>query len=329
MAIVVYKCNICDREIEILQNPKGLETVGRCIITDGCRGSLFEIDTKPNFIRGKFPDAVSGLTDWSQRKILYDHIQSVDAYQWRIEHDLGVNPSVQVFVERPIDNTRNELVEIEPDTITIENQNVVILDFSRAESGTAQCIARSSRPIIERSRIDDVVVAEVEAFQLTAKSRLTIATLDDSAIIDITLSFTTPSGTTTDLTYTIDDVPSILSPWVDFDKVLFHGKVYTIRSFDVISKVELTDGTIVDSSSVYIKNITTPSGGTVRPLNSEELIILLSNSPHTIYDKQVDRFIDPTEIGADQAAFSFYYANNELFGYDNLIEPIFPHIREL
>ena len=84
MAIVVYKCDVCDREIEILQNPEGLETVGRCVITDGCRGNLYQIDTKQDFIRGKFPETVAGLTDWTQRKVLYDHTQSVATFQWRI-----------------------------------------------------------------------------------------------------------------------------------------------------------------------------------------------------------------------------------------------------
>jgi hypothetical protein len=329
MSIVVYKCDVCDREIEILQNPKGLETVGRCVITDGCRGNLFETDTKQDFIRGKFPEAVTGLTDWTQRKILYNHTQSVATFQWRVEHDLGVNPSIQVFGERPTSENEVELIEIEPDSIIIEDENTLILNFSRTESGTAQCIARSSRPIVEGTRVDEVVVADVAPFQLTSSSRLSIATLDDSTIIDITLSFTTPDGSVTDLTYSVDDVPSILSPWVNFDKIFFHGNVYTVRSFDVISKIELTDGTIVDSSSVYIKNVATPSGGVVRAMNAEEIIILLSDDPYTIYDKQVKQFIDPTPIGIEQAAFSFYYDSNEIFGYDNLIETVFPHIREV
>jgi len=329
MAIVVYKCDVCDREIDILQNLKGLETVGRCVITDGCRGNLFEIATHKDFIRGTFPDAVSGLSDWTQRKILYNHTQSVATVQWRVEHNLGVNPSVQVFGERQSSGSEVELVEIEPDSIVIEDENILILNFSRTESGVAQCIARSSRPIIDDSRVVATVADGIEPFQLTSSSRLSIATLDDSTNIDVTLSFTTPNGDVTDLTYTVDDTPSIISPWSDFDKVLLHSKLYTVRSFDLISKVELTDGTIVDSSSVYIKNIKTSSDVAARAMTSEEVIILLADSPYAIYDKLTDQFIDPTPIGINEAAFSFYYANSEIFGYDNLIETIFPHIREV
>ncbi|KKL11760.1 hypothetical protein LCGC14_2542580, partial [marine sediment metagenome] len=36
MAIVVYKCDLCQRKIELAQNKEGLEVTGRCIITDGC-----------------------------------------------------------------------------------------------------------------------------------------------------------------------------------------------------------------------------------------------------------------------------------------------------
>ena len=325
MAIVVYKCSVCDREVELLQNPDGLETVGRCIITDGCRGNLYQIDVKQDFIRGKFPDAVTGLTDWTQRKIIYDHTQTVATSQWRVEHNLGVNPSVQSFGERP-SGDETILVEIEPDSIEIVDENVLLLNFSRTESGTAQCIARSSRPVVETVRVEEVTT-EVAPFQITATSELSIATLDDSTNIDITISFTTPDERVVDVTYTVDDAPALASPWSDTNKIYFHGKVYTIRSFNVISEVELTDGTVVDSSSFYFKNIDTGSGS--RTMTSEEVIVLLADDPYETYDKQVNTFVDPTLISSEQASFSFYYENGELFVYNNLIETVFPHIRQV
>jgi len=325
MAIIVYKCSVCDREIEIIRNPVGLETVGRCTITDGCRGNLFQIDTKLDFIRGKFPEAVAGLTDWTQRQILYNHTQSVASTQWTVSHNLGVNPSVQVYGERP-SGDETILIELVPDSIEIIDENNLLITLPRSESGTAQCIARSSRPIIDNVRVEEVVT-EIEPFQISASSEFTIATIDSSTNIDITISFSTPDGRVVDIVYTVDDVPAIDSPWSDTNKVYFHGKTYTTRSFDIISKVELTDGTVVDSSSFYIKDINVGSGP--RALTSEELIILLANDPYEVFDKQVDKFVDPTLIGVDEASFSFYYENGEFFVYDDLIETVFPHIREI
>jgi len=327
MAIIVYKCSVCDREIEIIRNPVGLETVGRCTITDGCRGNLFQIDTKLDFIRGKFPEAVAGLTDWTQRQILYNHTQSVASTQWTVSHNLGVNPSVQVYGERP-SGDETILIELVPDSIEIIDENNLLITLPRSESGTAQCIARSSRPIIDNVRVEEVVT-EIEPFQISASSEFTIATIDSSTNIDITISFSTPDGRVVDIVYTVDDVPAIDSPWSDTNKVYFHGKTYTTRSFDIISKVELTDGTVVDSSSFYIKSITTPSGDVARAMTSEEVIILLANDPYEVFDKQVDKFVDPTLIGVDEASFSFYYENGEFFVYDDLIETVFPHIREI
>jgi len=325
MAVIVYKCSVCDREIELIRNPAGLETVGRCTITDGCRGTLFQIDTKLDFIRGKFPKAVAGLTDWTQRQVLYNHTQSVASTQWIVSHNLGVNPSVQVYGERP-SGDEVILVELVPDSIEIIDENNLLIKLPRAESGTAQCIGRSSRPVIDNVRVEEVVT-EIEPFQISASSEFTIATIDTTTNIDLTISFTTPDGRVVDVVYTVDDTPAIDSPWSDTNKIYFHGKTYTTRSIDIISKIELTDGTVVDSSSFYIKYIDVGSGN--RSLISEEVIILLANDPYEVLDKQVDKFVDPTLIGSDEASFSFYYENGEFFVYDDLIETVFPHIREI
>ena len=74
MAIVVYNCDTCKREVELPQNKEGLEVIQRCIITAGCRGKLYQTDLKLNHIRGKLPDSVIGLVDWSQREIGRAHV---------------------------------------------------------------------------------------------------------------------------------------------------------------------------------------------------------------------------------------------------------------
>lgn len=320
MAIVIYKCPVCDRTIELPRNEKGLETVGRCVITDGCRGKLYQLDLKPDFTRGRYPDTVAGLTDWSQRMVLYNHTQSVSEAQWLITHNLGVNPSVQVFVEQ----TDETLVEVEPVSIEIISENVVLVTLSREESGIAQCIGRNSKPVITNVRVEDEVT-EVAPFQLSGNSELTIATLDTSTNIDLVLTYTTPDGRVFDLTYTVDNIPSITSPWSDTDNVYFHGKTYVVRSFSGINQVSITNGSVSDSSSFYIKSIDVGSGA--RSLFNEEVIFLLADSPYSDVDKRTETFVDPTLIGADEASFSFYYEDTEFYVYDNLIESVYPPIR--
>ncbi len=325
MSIVVYKCPICDRTIDIVRNEQGLETVGRCIITDGCRGQLYQLSVKQDFSRGQFPSAVAGLTDWSQREILYNHIQSVEDSVWLITHNLGVNPSVQVHVDRPSGDT-TVLVEVEPDSIVIISENVLQVNLSRDESGIAQCIGRSSRPVIKNVRVEEETTT-ITPFQLSGNSEISIATLDSSTNNTFVFTFVTPDGRTIDLTYIVDDVPSIVSPGSTTDKVFFHGKSYTVRSFSGIDQVLITNGSVSDSSSFYIKTVDVGSGA--RPMLAEEVIFLLADSPYAETDRIDDRFIDPTVIGADEATFSFFYENGEFYAYDNLIETVFPNIRSI
>ena len=325
MTVVVYKCPVCDRTIDIVQNEQGLETVGRCVITDGCRGKLYQLSVKQDFRRGGYPDAVAGLIDWTQRKVLYDHTQSVADSEWLIEHKLGVYPSVQVFVDTP-SGDGTVLVEATPDSITVVDENNVIVNLSREESGVAQCVGRSSKPVIANVRVEETTT-EVALFQMSGNSEITIATTDTSENITLVLSFTTPDGRTVDLTYTVDDVPSITSPWSDTDRIFFHEKAYVIRSFSGVDQVSITDGTVSDSSSFYIKSIDVGSGA--RSLFNEELILLLADSPYSEVDKRRSSFVDPTLIGADEASFSFFYENGEFWVYDNLVETVFPPIRSI
>ena len=98
MAIVVYKCDVCKRDIELEQNIKGLENIQRCTITHGCRGKLYQTKVLPDYVRGRLPDQVAGLDDWRQRTVLYNHEQTIESDSWLVNHNLGTFPSVSVFV---------------------------------------------------------------------------------------------------------------------------------------------------------------------------------------------------------------------------------------
>ena len=148
MAVIKYRCTDCDREIELIERPQSLETIGRCIVTNKCRGNLYRTDRLEDYVVGRFPGDVTGLTNWIQRKVVYDHTQSIADSIWTVVHDLGVNPSVQVIVDREevIDGVVTATtIEIQPDTVTIIDENTLVLTFDRPESGIAQIVARSTR----------------------------------------------------------------------------------------------------------------------------------------------------------------------------------------
>ena len=64
MAVVQFLCDTCKRTIEIPQDPRKLEVIKRCVITEGCRGNLLQQRVFQNFVRGRPTEPVTGLEDW-------------------------------------------------------------------------------------------------------------------------------------------------------------------------------------------------------------------------------------------------------------------------
>lgn len=325
MAVIVYKCTVCDREIEKVQNKKGMEVIQRCTITDGCRGKLFKVKEKQDHIRGKFPESVSGLDDWTQRGILYNHVQSISKQHWRVIHNLGVEPSVQVYIERPISETEVGYQEVTPESIEIVNENELIVSFERGESGLVQCVARSSKPVLTKVAEEKVVETGTTS-QLTTSSELTIATTDTTQNIQLKVTFLTPDGRVVDMFYTVDDVPSVKSPWAGTDQLFIKGKIYLTRSFNLtFNETEFTDGTILNGSAVFINTINgTPLSW---PSNRGRIFSLLTDPPFQLPDRNTEQLVDITKVSAANAASSLFYKDGEIYVYDSLIENVYPHIK--
>lgn len=333
MTIIVYVCDICNRKIELPQNKHGLEVIQRCIITHQCRGKLSKVETKPDFTRGRYPESVVGLEDWSQRRILFNHTQSIKTKVWIVIHNLGVLPSLQLFIERSLfnsieentdlpcddrdyDNAKSiEQIELSPGDykIKIINKNKIEIIFKESQSGRVQCIARAASPEVIVPTVVDEAIA---AFQLTNKSDLSIATLNNQALINLIIIFIPPDGPKITVLYEdIDDTPSaVLSPWTNNRKLFIENKTYTTRSLDI--------RTIANAAGV-------PDGSFCYFADTTGLLILLSSPPYAAVDKIVDKIIDPTGVTEENAKNSFYYSNGQLFVYENLIETVYPHIRKI
>ena len=322
MAIVVYKCDVCKREIELQQNIKGVETIQRCKITHGCRGKLRQIDNLPDYIRGSLPDSVVGLENWRQRRVLYNHTQSIEKQEWTITHNLGTFPTYSVFVDRPTEDDLDNREEISPTEVEIVDENTLILKFDRVWSGIAQLVARSSDP-----QLLQPVIREIEeptpALQLTNNGEVTIITKivnGEPATVNIVVSHDMPTGAVLESTYVADNQPSLDSAWSDYDKVVIRGKLYTVRSFN-IRVPEMAVGDITNGANFRFLTI---DGNPIEPTDA---LILLAAPPFEIYDKITAEVIDVTAVTETENPFSFYYDNGEWFAEQTVLTSIYPPVR--
>ena len=339
MAIVVYKCNTCKRDIELQRNITGLETVGRCVITHGCRGTLYQTELYPDYVRGTIPDPVVGLDDWKQRKVLHNHLQAIERDEWVIEHNMGVVPSVSVFVNRPIQGNEDNQEEIIPSDVIAVGDNILRLLFERPWSGRAQLVSKQSDPNLLRptTRIFEEVATP---FQISNMGEVSIATkipeavridpLLDDPVVSLLVEFNTTAGGILQELYIADNQPSILSPWQgsEFSTVIIKTKTrdpFTSRSFNAITQ-NMTAGTVDSGSTFKFVGIDPDGGTTFRDIEKGEVLILLASEPYGIVDKIFDQYIDVTDVTDDLNQFGFYYNNGEFYATPETVTNVFPPI---
>lgn len=330
MAIVVYKCDTCKREKEFARNVNGLDTLQNCTITHGCRGKLYHKQLLPDYIRGSIPEDVTGLDDWLQRKALYNHIQGIERLEWNITHNLGTFPSIQVFVNRPIEGDEDNQEELLPTDINIIDKNAVRLTFDRPWSGIAQLVTRQSDPNLLNPIITEPETTGIQYTQISNGGEFSIATkiatLGASSNINLSLLYTTTQGSNPSIVYAADDQPSLLSAWRDFDIVVINGNIYTVRSFNAIT-AELTSG-VIGNGSTFVVNTIDPTGTQAfQDINESDVILLLADDPYSPFDKNIDRYVDVTNRSSDTTSFDFLYDSGEFFVNDAIIQSIYPHIR--
>lgn len=347
MAIIVYQCTVCDRVIEIPEQASSFERINQCIITNECRGTLFKTDRKEDFVVGQLPPDVIGLTNYIQRKVLFNHEQSIAKDVWTVTHNLGVNPSVQVIVNRTeeVDGViQINRVEIEPNLIEIINKNTVQITFDRPETGLAQCIARSSAPNRAQQIVEvttGVAADDVSAFQLSNSGILTIAVDDESflfgspqingvagsppvpiASVPVTINYLNdPDGfDTTDVTsveYSALFPPISSSPWNDANFVFIDGKKYTVRTIAYGDPVN--DEGIPNGTSVFLDQ---QNDGI-----AQNSIFLLALPPFANVDRDRRRiFRSDFSVGPKLGVGSFIFGNGNFFLNNDVIEDIFPPV---
>jgi hypothetical protein len=283
-----------------------------------------------DYIRGSLADNVLGLDNWIQRKVVYNHTQGIDQEIWNIEHNMGVAPSVTVYVDRPIEGDENNKELMTPTEITIVDENNIKLTFDRPWSGIAQLVNLQSD-----SNVNEVntttTVSETLPMQISSNGEITIATsisaLGSAENMKIKVIYTNALGNEITLDYLCDDQPNINSPWLDADTVVIRGKIYTVRSYTALTD-DMTSGEINSGSTFRIESINTDAdvSNTYQPINKNEVLMLLSSSPYKIVDKIKDQFIDVTNVTDQLNVGSFYYNEGEFFASDQIVNSIYPPI---
>lgn len=296
MAVITYQCTVCKRQNDLVQNQQGLDWIGHCNITLGCRGTLYQVEVHPDYIRGSIPPSVIGLKNWVQRKVLFNFTQTIARTSWTITHDLGTQPSVEIFVNSPTQTNPKNQVQILPEEIIYNTDDTLTLMFPVAYSGIAQLIARASNPDILNPRPIPPVVTKPPTIQLSNQGTLTIATRISSvgspSKVTLTLQYTLGSSTaSTDITYTAINIPADTSPWFDTSVVILKGKTYTVRTFNV-QTLQTTTGEIATGSWAKLVGF---------------------NSVGTIMLPVLNAVLAPTNQFVVANDYSLYFTNNTVF----------------
>lgn len=332
MAIVLYKCDTCKREIQKLRNPKGIEVVGRCVITLGCRGKLYQTDLLEDFSRASIPADVVGLDNYQQRRVVYNHTQQRLSNEWIIPHNLGTSPSVSVFVDTPTSADPNARTEVIPQDLVTVSADVVRLVFTTPQSGIAQLVARSTDPQLFQPTF--VADDDNTLVQITNNSTLTLATrVDDNGIepatVRLQIIYTTPNSINVPFDVTLDGVPDAVSPWSQTDRALVRGKLYKVRSVDPISAA-IQSGLVPEGSTFRITGISRDEFATViSPVQEKTAFILLAQSPYGGVDRIFDQAIDLIDISITSATKQVILENLDLQATAATVQTIHPLIRSL
>lgn len=290
----VYECDTCTRKIRIPENKQGLDVLPNCNITLGCLGNLRRVlNVREINLTPAVPPEVEGVSDWFQRRTLYTHNQQIANTEWLIQHNLANKPVIHAYVNKIVDGEET-LVTQEPTSIKTIDLNNTLLTFTTPFSGVAQCISLATQNVTNPDATTPAVVTPT-TMQLTSDTgELTIATLDETSTVSLTLSYITPTGNSNVQYIAIDNVVSIDSPWVNASQAIIAGRKYTIRSFNLsttpLAPAAFTQGMIPNGTGFFVSAI----NGV--PLTPGRVLFLLGKAPYSFVDRVLDKYVDPYYI---------------------------------
>lgn len=338
MATNTYKCTICKRQVERVENVNGLDVFSKCIITDGCRGKLRKTGRNLDNIRESFPSFESDLTDYAPRNSFARHTQSIESSSWVVNHGLNCDPEVVVFVKSdngkyvPLDCA---LFESKP----LSNVSSR-LTFSTPVSGIAHLIARSSSVASTKG-----VTVATPSTQVTVGGSFVFALpkyiTKDSSGRSITMDLNDPIGDikveiilekpNEEEIFCFEKLQGMLdvTPWSGISEILvakrksYYLRTKNILDFSTFGNPDLKFSDIPEGTRLRFVNVDYGTGVT-QPVESRGLLVLLSTAPYGFTDKIRNKFLDIGELASSGTYLS--YSNGEFYVASSTIERTYPPI---
>lgn len=349
MATIKYKCDICKREIDIVEKPYNLNVFSKCIITNGCRGKLSKLSRNLDNFRSLIPKPMEGVSDYIKRKVFYKHNQNLISTKWKISHNLGTPPAIEIYV---LNN--NNYINLNFDDYKVEyiDKNTAHIIFDVPQSGIAHCISRSSVPDYNLESRKDI-----EMFQVTTNgifvfalpkyithytinppnqplSPLPIDTSNPPKPIRIEVSIIQPNMEEVICVETISNDINNNTPWINWREILvrkrrnYNVKTKSIFTFNRTLQLDIiTEKDIAPETQIRFLRIDYGTGD-LQPIDQDGLLMLIANTPYHSIDKIKNKVIDVNNVSFSDYNY-FIYRDGEVYTAVENIENIYPDIQRV
>lgn len=308
-----YVCDTCHRTIKVPEVVGGITTIGNCTITNGCSGKLLPITNAADARSApSIPPDVAGVANYIPREVLQRHVQTVAASVWQFNYTLFGTPMIHVFVGED----RQDTVEYQS---AISN-GVITITLPTPSVGEVVCTAVNGRGYAAPALTTDT---DTTLTQLSNNNGdITIATLESTAVVGVTINFVSASSSTVIEYFNIEVGAGVASPWANVSHVVINGKRYFVRSFNIhtaASAVEYFSTNIVSTgSSMQVAAVGS------KPIVPGNAVVLLSAPPHNYVDRIYDRVVDVTSIASKTSAL--FYANGKAYLSSDVAKTVYPNI---
>lgn len=304
---VQYKCNVCNRFIDVTENKQGLDVFGKCIITKQCKGTLFFVKRNDNILRN-LPPEPTDVPDWVYTPQVVTFTQKHARSIWKFKHTLTAVPSLSVF-NSTVDANNNPLnVKLNDTDYTYTFTNDYLeLHFNSKISGMVQCIARNTSSVIHAPKQNDsfvkVSVGNVVSVGVHTHNKLFVAgntgvhsnalsILLNEVQIDYDLGYNEP-----------------VQAWGNVNQIYLYGNTYNVSTFSTV--VDDPNTPKVHNYSAY------------RYVGEDPMMYILLSNSSSYVDKIYDKIVNIFELNIDNN----YIKNNELYVSPSIIRECFPHIK--
>lgn len=354
MSTINYKCDTCNRGIELIENSRGFTTFGNCTITKNCKGKLYVVKRNPYNVRESLPTYDKVLDNHTDRPLFFSYTQILASSTWTVKHGF-TNSCVYVIFDE------NESVIPETEyTFTVEN-GVTIFHFNSDITGTVHVLTRNGGLDYNKSKISTnsssqisfnnvltfaipryitrfdsstspaVIPSVVPVTPTPTPTPLPTTPFDTlNKTIRIEIEVTRPNQETVTCIETLDSFISTKSAWSNWNKILIRNrkhyvvKTVSLPTLKVFSNINNIKTKIPDGTTLRITKIDYGTGSMVT-IPERGLLILLSHSPYTISDKELNKLFDCGELVNTINQYMVFHEEN-LFVETDVIESTYPKI---